>query len=426
MTDADYILFIREKQGLFINLIVRSIALILSIAGHIVVHHSIEEVIRIIIISICIFTIIGYLFFMLINNKNLKFIGYTGTVIDSILLCFLPYNWYLSVGFYEKVPAVYLFKTSLPIMAILVISINSLALRPIYPLILAIVFNCIWVFIYFLIKNDPRTSFTNSFLDNFFSEKIFIDYYLTLSMTVTGIALILSYIVYSYRKSIKQAVKLEVKTNQLSRYFSPNVLKEIEKNESIFDAKKTHVVVVFIDIRDFTSISESMDPTSLVQLLRDYHAWVVNLIYEYGGTIDKFIGDGILITFGTPIPKTDDSIRAIRFLQKLFIKLEEFNENRNLSQLPKISLGVGVHYGEVVVGNIGSEDRLEYTVIGDTVNLSSRLEALCKDFKVNNVLSSDLIDIIQKNSKDEFIFQELGQVKVRGKSNSIMAYSLKM
>ena len=426
MTDADYILFIREKQGLFINLIVRSIALILSIAGHIVVHHSIEEVIRIIIISICIFTIIGYLFFMLINNKNLKFIGYTGTVIDSILLCFLPYNWYLSVGFYEKVPAVYLFKTSLPIMAILVISINSLALRPIYPLILAIVFNCIWVFIYFLIKNDPRTSFTNSFLDNFFSEKIFIDYYLTLSMTVTGIALILSYIVYSYRKSIKQAVKLEVKTNQLSRYFSPNVLKEIEKNESIFDAKKTHVVVVFIDIRDFTSISESMDPTSLVQLLRDYHAWVVNLIYEYGGTIDKFIGDGILITFGTPIPKTDDSIRAIRFLQKLFIKLEEFNENRNLSHLPKISLGVGVHYGEVVVGNIGSEDRLEYTVIGDTVNLSSRLEALCKDFKVNNVLSSDLIDIIQKNSKDEFIFQELGQVKVRGKSNSIMAYSLKM
>ncbi len=423
MTESNKILFQREKQGLLINFVVRLLALFIMILGHIIAHHSFEEVIRISILSCISMICIFYFIYLVKNDRYFKFVGYAGVFLDAILLVYLPYNWYLSVGFYEEVPAVYLYKTSLPIIALLIITISALAIRPLYPILLALIFDCIWIFFYKLITNDPRTIYTESFLETLFSEKILIEFYFTYIATITGVAFLLAFITHSFRKSIQQAVTLEVKTNQLSRYFSPGVLKEIQKDEHIFEAKKAKVIVLFIDIRGFTSMSESMEPTSVIQFLREYHAWVINVIYEFGGTIDKFLGDGLLVTFGTPIALADDPIRAIYCVKKLQKKLIEFNEERTYYQLSEVKQGIGMHYGEVVVGNIGSENRLEYTVIGDTVNLASRLELQCKDFGVDSIFSQEMVDVVHSISPKEFSFKELGEISIRGKSKTVKIFT---
>ena len=423
MTEADKILFQREKQGLLITLLVRLFVLSTIIIGHIIAHHSHEEVIRISFISVIIMIFILYFVYLVKNNRTFKFVGYAGVFLDAFLMAYLPYNWYLSVGYYDKVPAAYLFKTSLPLIALLIITISSLAIRPLYPILLAFIFDCIWIFFYTLISNDPRTMYTESFVETLFTEKILPEYYFNFMEIITGVAALLAYITYSFRKSIQQAVTLEVKTNQLSRYFSPGVLKEIQKDDHIFEAKKAKVIVLFIDIRGFTSMSESMEPTSVIQFLREYHAWVINVIYEFGGTIDKFLGDGLLVTFGTPIALANDPIRAVYCIKKLQKKLIEFNEERNFFQLPEVKQGIGMHYGDVVVGNIGSENRLEYTVIGDTVNLASRLESQCKDFGVDSIFSQEMVEVINTISPNEFSFKELGEVSIRGKSKTIKVFT---
>ncbi len=161
----------------------------------------------------------------------------------------------------------------------------------------------------------------------------------------------------------------------------------------------------------------------LIQFLREYHACVINVIYEFGGTIDKFLGDRLLVTFGTPIALANDPIRAVYCIKKLQKKLIEFNEERNFFQLPEVKQGIGVHYGDVVVGNIGSENRLEYTVIDDTVNLASRLESQCKDFGVDSIFSQEMVEVIKTISPNEFSFKELGEVSIRGKSKTVKVFT---
>ena len=157
------------------------------ILGHIIAHHSFEEVIRISILSCISMICIFYFIYLVKNDRYFKFVGYAGVFLDAILLVYLPYNWYLSVGFYDKVPAVYLYKTSLPIIALLIITISALAIRPLYPILLALIFDCIWIFFYKLITNDPRTIYTESFLETLFSEKILIEFYFTYIATITGV-----------------------------------------------------------------------------------------------------------------------------------------------------------------------------------------------------------------------------------------------
>jgi adenylate cyclase len=424
MKEADKILFKRERTGLIISLSIRLLSMITLSLGHLVAHHTILELYRVVTLSI-VFIFINFIsIYLVYKNRFFKTIGLLGVFLDFILLIYLPYNWYDSVGSYDKVPSVYLFKTSLPIFAVLLISISSLAIRPLYPIIEGLLFNLIWFGFYQIIINDPRTIFTDSFLENFFTEKILINYYIfTFPMSVLGIALFMGLLTYSYRSSIIQAVKLEIETNQISRYFSPSILNEIRNNEDLFESKKVKAVVMFLDIRSFTSMTENMDPTTVIQFLRKFHSGVVNIIYEEEGTIDKFLGDGIMVTFGTPSEKVDDCFRAIRCILKIRFFLKDFNNSRKKENLNQIQIGLGLHYGEVVVGNLGSEERLEYTVIGDTVNLASRLEGLCKDHDVDCIISSDLVENVSK-IRNDFSFRKIGEVQVRGKSNFVTIFTL--
>lgn len=420
MTKIDELLNKKETTGLRITLVFRIVLLVTSTVGHYFSHHSEGEVIRVTAVS-SFFLISSVLFFSLIRNgQNLKLVGYLGLTSDIFILCFMPYNWYLSVGFYENVPATYLLKTGLPNIAMISIAVNSLALRPMYPLIITLTFNCIWAFFFYLVFNDPRTVITESFLDSFFSPAILPEYYYLTFVTMTGLGSMLAFLCWSYRKSIQDAVNFEVQNNQLGRYFSPGILNQIKNVETIFLAKKSEVVVLFCDIRSFTNFSEVNSPEVVVDFLREYHSRMIEVIYKYGGTIDKFLGDGILVTFGTPNPAEDDCMRAFQSALAMKDALIHFNKERILAGFQNTKIGIGIHYGLAVSGNIGSESRLEYTVIGDTVNLASRIEAKCKELDKDILFSESFAKKLDKNIK----IDEVGIVEIRGKVEPVKLYTM--
>lgn len=163
--------------------------------------------------------------------------------------------------------------------------------------------------------------------------------------------------------------------SNFERYFAPNVAAEIAMQADAIKlgGEKRSVTVMFTDIRGFTPMSEAMTPDAIAQLLSDYFTEMVDIIFEFGGTLDKFIGDAIMALWGAPIAHPDDPDRAVQAAIAMQHAMAELNERLKKEGRPRIGVGIGVNYGEVFAGNIGSHRRLEYTVIGDAVNTASRL-----------------------------------------------------
>ena len=164
--------------------------------------------------------------------------------------------------------------------------------------------------------------------------------------------------------------------SNFSRYFSPDVAKTITEHGSemkLDSGDKKNVVILFSDIRGFTSMSEHMDPDDVAQLLREYFTEMVDIIFRHGGTLDKFIGDAIMALWGAPFGTEDDADKAMRAAIDMQRKLIELNQHWAQTGKPPVQIGIGINYGTVFAGNIGSEQRLEYTVLGDAVNTASRL-----------------------------------------------------
>ena len=149
------------------------------------------------------------------------------------------------------------------------------------------------------------------------------------------------------------------------------------------------MTILFTDIRSFTTISETMDPQNLVGLLNEYFTEMVAIVMDEDGVVDKYIGDAIMAVFGAPVPKPDDAVNAVRAAVRMRRALRDLNERLVSRGLSPLRTGIGIHTGEVVAGNIGSERRMEYTVIGDAVNLASRLESSTKELGVNVLISED-------------------------------------
>ena len=161
----------------------------------------------------------------------------------------------------------------------------------------------------------------------------------------------------------------------LERYFTPSVAERIVDCEDTVrpGGDKRPVAVLFSDIRGFTTISERMNPFQMAKLLSDYFSEMVDCVYRHGGTLDKFMGDALMAQWGAPVSAPDDVDRALRAAIDMLAALETLNSRWAIEGRPTMQAGIGLNFGEAFAGNIGSERRLEYTVIGDTVNTASRL-----------------------------------------------------
>lgn len=185
-------------------------------------------------------------------------------------------------------------------------------------------------------------------------------------------------------------------------------------------SEKRNIVVLFTDIRLFTSISENNSAEAVVRFLNEYFNIQVNIIQKYGGMIDKFIGDAVLAIFGAPVSYEDNVLRAMNSAVEIIGSLDQVDVSG--LNLPDIGfeIGIGLHEGEAIVGNIGSMDKMDYTAIGDTVNLAARLEGLTKHYKQPILLSED----IKKKVEGRFYFREADVVAVKGKDRPTTVYTV--
>jgi adenylate cyclase len=204
------------------------------------------------------------------------------------------------------------------------------------------------------------------------------------------------------------------------KYMTAQVMEHLLAGKVSLGGESLKVTILFTDIRSFTTLSEKMDPQQLVGLLNEYFTEMVGIVMHEDGVVDKYIGDAIMAVFGAPVPKPQDAVNAVRAAVRMRRALFDLNQKLAERGRPGLRTGIGIHTGEVVAGNIGSEKRMEYTVIGDAVNLASRLESNTKDLGVNILISEDTYEL----TKHVIEVRPMREITVKGRAAPVMTYEV--
>jgi adenylate cyclase len=205
----------------------------------------------------------------------------------------------------------------------------------------------------------------------------------------------------------------------LERFLSPEVVEMVSNNpEGVrLGGINQKVSIMFADIRGFTTLSEKMEPEKVVEILNNYFTHVTDIIFDHGGTLDKYLGDGVMALFGAPLSKGNDAENAVRAAQAIQRLVIELNRDAGAREWPEFGVGIGINSGIVTAGNIGSPRRIDYTVIGDTVNTASRLMSNAPAGKIiiSQATAADL-------TPTKFILTPLSPLTVKGKSEPIQVF----
>jgi adenylate cyclase len=207
----------------------------------------------------------------------------------------------------------------------------------------------------------------------------------------------------------------------MARYMDPSLADRLVRaGEDILGGTSAVVTLLFTDIRGFTTLAEQLGPQATVSMLNEYFTLMVDCIQHEGGMLDKFIGDAIMAAFGLPQPEPDDADRAVRTAIAMIRSLEEWNGMRVADGRPRIDMGIGLNTGGVVVGNIGSPKRMDFTMIGDGVNLAARLEGACKEYHTRILIS----DFTHQQLKGVYRTREVDRVVVKGKTEPVAVHEV--
>lgn len=210
--------------------------------------------------------------------------------------------------------------------------------------------------------------------------------------------------------------------SNFSRYVSQYVMDEIlsEKPQLNLQGERKKITVLFSDIRHFTQISENMSPENVVSLLNEYFEVMLKVIFKHHGTIDKFMGDGIMVEFGAPLNDNEQEVHAVRCGLEMLEALKKLNIKFSQEDRPTLNIGIGIHSGYAIMGNIGSETRMEYTAIGDCVNVASRLEQATKIYNHPFLVSEDIFNALD----NKFPGKLIGSITLPGRSKEITVYAI--
>ena len=224
-------------------------------------------------------------------------------------------------------------------------------------------------------------------------------------------------------REARNFIREQREKRRLSRFFSPAVVREIVRSQDGDDAlgsARRLLTVLFSDIRGFTALSERLPPEEVVAFLREYLTVMTDAVFMYGGTVDKYIGDAIMALYNVPFEAPDHAAQAVRTALEFQRRLGPLAERFTAKHGGSLRCGVGINTGEAVVGTLGSAQRLEYTAIGDTINLGSRLEGVTKDFGVSIIIS----EATYREVQDLFDTRDLGEVTVKGKEVPVRIYTV--
>ncbi len=216
---------------------------------------------------------------------------------------------------------------------------------------------------------------------------------------------------------LKEREKLK---GALNKFVNEEIANQVLQGEIKLGGERKEATILFMDIRGFTAISEKLQPEEVVDFLNEYMTLMVGIISHTGGVVDKFIGDAIMAIWGAPVPKGNDIENCLNATLMMRKNIVDFNMQRKKKKKFPIMFGCGVNTGPVVSGQIGSPDRHEYTVIGDAVNLASRIEVLSKHFAVDVLITENTYNMV----KDIFLVAAMEKVKVKGKSRTQTVYAL--
>jgi adenylate cyclase len=222
----------------------------------------------------------------------------------------------------------------------------------------------------------------------------------------------------TFNQSLQGLRERDAAKDAFGRYMSPELYEAIKHGELKLGGEKRLITTLLSDIRSFTTLSEGMDPHDLVSLLNRYFETQVAAIQRYGGTVDKFMGDAILAKFGAPVWYPDHASRAVLAMVEMRQALEAFNRELVAQGRTPIQIGIGANTGEAVVGNIGSTARMEYTIIGDTVNATQRIEDLCKELKWDLLIGDTTYEL----GKDVVEVGEPYRITLRGRQRETLVY----
>ncbi|HEY9628944.1 MAG TPA: GAF domain-containing protein [Coleofasciculaceae cyanobacterium] len=206
------------------------------------------------------------------------------------------------------------------------------------------------------------------------------------------------------------------------RYMNPGVAERVMAlgDEALMEGERKEVTILFSDIRGYTSLTEEMEASEVVSLLNNYFGTMVEAVFDHEGTLDKFIGDALMAVFGAPLPLENHAWMAVQSALDMRHRLADFNEERQQTSQPQIRIGIGLSSGAVVSGNIGSQKRMDYTVIGDGVDISSRLEGATKEYGCDIILSEFTYELC----RDKVWVRELDRIRAKGKTKPVRIYEL--
>ncbi|MEY9787077.1 adenylate/guanylate cyclase domain-containing protein [Sinorhizobium fredii] len=302
-------------------------------------------------------------------------------VLDALLMSLLLYAHILAGPVTENHN---LTTTSLVVAFILLVHVGLKLERRLVLVFAGIVLTS-WVSMLATTAVRHHTADAVSLLASFFNQ----DLGLTVSFGFAAFAIYL--LARDHDRTRKEALKADQRRLNLSRFFSPLIVSELQERGDAVGLQRRNAAIMFVDLRDFTSFAETAPARELALVLAEYRQLVTQTIFDHGGTVDKFIGDGIMAVFGQPRPKEDDADRALACALDLVDALSDWRNHGVRNGYPALDAAIGLHYGTVVGGVLDSGCHSEFTVIGDTVNVAQRLETLAKSFDVPLVVSSELL-----------------------------------
>ena len=311
-----------------------------------------------------------------------------------------------------------------PIVPITFVVLGTLFLRGSMILLFIGFFTLMFGFEAYKVITDDRTFFESDFdilQNNGFAIDtavfvIWINIWIIISIVCWSV-------VYLVDKLMKDVIKFEKSTAQFGRYFSPSIREKIQEADlEVKDNENNSqlVAVLFTDIDGFTELSEKMSSSEIIDLLSEYQDRMIKPIFKNSGTVDKFIGDSVMATFGTPVTQGNDAQNAFNCAREMQIAMRQWVKEREDKKLPVITHRIGIHFGNCVVGNIGNKDRKEFTVIGDVVNVANRVCDICKEFKCDLIITEEL-----KNRLNETINgEEVKDYSIRGRKDKVTLYKV--